>query len=73
MGCNIKHLSNGGGSASERFGKHHGFRLMGILWDTMEDQPVIVSGTGDVPFPLRHYWSVLYTRFQPYQMWYGAK
>lgn len=48
-------------------------RLMGILWDTMEDQPVIVSGTGDVPFPLRHYWSVLYTRFQPYQMWYGAK
>lgn len=24
MGCNINHLSNGGGSASERFGNHHG-------------------------------------------------
>jgi hypothetical protein len=49
-----------------------------LIWKNMlrmgwNYQPVIVSGTGDVPFPLRHYWSVLYTGFQPYQMWYGAK
>ena len=46
MGCNINHLSNGGGSALPCASASTMASLMGILWDTMGSMGIQQDGIG---------------------------